>query len=64
MLIVDRVLCDGCGCAMGQLFGQPAAQPDRLPDLRTAPEFTICPDCTDQSVVASDSGHVEEQGAP
>ena len=64
MLIVDRVLCDFCGCAIGQLYGQPAAQPDLLPDLRTAPEFTICPDCADQSEVVSDNGPVELQGAP
>ena len=45
MLIVDRVLCDCCGRAMGQLYNQPAPQSDLLPDLRTAPHQVICPDC-------------------
>nr|WP_288467598.1 hypothetical protein [uncultured Pseudomonas sp.] len=63
MLIVDRVLCDGCGCAIGQLFGLPAAQPDLLPDLRTAPEFTFCPDCSRQPA-AIGHGSAEQQEAP
>lgn len=45
MLIIDRVVCDCCGCAMGQLHHQPAPQADLLPDLRVAPDFTVCPDC-------------------
>lgn len=49
MLIIDRVVCDCCGCAMGQLHHQPAAQADLLPDLRVAPDFTVCPDCLDSS---------------
>lgn len=48
MLILDRVLCDGCGCLMGQLHHQPAPQADWVPDLHTAPDFTVCPDCADK----------------
>ncbi|MEX6501709.1 hypothetical protein AB5S05_06505 [Pseudomonas sp. 25A3E] len=51
MLIVDRVICDLCRGPMGQLHHQPAPQADRLPDLRQAPDFTVCPDCWDSSEV-------------
>jgi len=54
VLIIDRVLCDRCGQFMGQLYRQPAPQPDRLPDLLTAPEYAICPDCLDAAEVIDD----------
>lgn len=51
MLIVDRVVCDCCGGAMGQLHHQPAPQADLLPNLRLAPAFAVCPDCWDSNEV-------------
>jgi hypothetical protein len=59
VLIVDRVLCDCCGQPMGQLYSQPAPQADRLPDLRTAPDFTVCPDCLDLAEVVRDPSLAE-----
>lgn len=59
MLIVDRVLCDCCGQAMGQLYQQPAPQADLLPDLRMAPHQTVCPDCLDKTGVVGDPGLAE-----
>ena len=47
MIIADRVYCDFCECPMGQLFKRPAQAPDLLADLRTAPDFCVCPDCLD-----------------
>lgn len=55
MLIVDRVVCDLCAGPMGQLHHQPAPQADKLPDLRLAPHFTVCPDCLDSSVITAPS---------
>lgn len=48
MLIVDRVLCNLCGCDMGQLHHQPAPQSDLLTDQSKAPAFAACPDCEAQ----------------
>lgn len=47
MLVNDRVTCDLCGDAIGQLFNQAALQADMLSDLRLPPHFTACPDCLD-----------------
>ncbi|MGK8438379.1 hypothetical protein ACRS3X_13730 [Ectopseudomonas hydrolytica] len=59
MLIVDRVLCDCCGQPMGQLYNQSAPQPDLLPDLNTAPDLVICPDCQDMAEVIRDPSQAE-----
>lgn len=45
MLILDRVLCNCCGDDMGQLYNQPAPQPDALEDHTSAPHFAVCPNC-------------------
>lgn len=54
MLIVDRVVCDFCHELVGQLFNQPAQAPDLLADMRFSPDFVVCPDCFDSSVLTSD----------
>lgn len=59
MLIIDRVKCDCCGQPMGQLYNQPAPQPDLLPDLRQAPHLTLCPDCLDLAEVVRDPSLAE-----
>jgi uncharacterized protein CbrC (UPF0167 family) len=59
VLIVDRVLCDCCGQPMGQLYNQSAPQPDLLPDLNTAPDLVICPDCIAMAEVIRDPSLAE-----
>lgn len=59
MLIVDRVMCDCCGCYMGQLMCLPAPQADLLPDLTIAPAHAVCPDCSAASEVVNDPLQVE-----
>jgi len=52
VLTHDRVTCDICEQDMGQLHRQPASAPDLIADQRTAPYFTVCPDCYACSVPA------------
>lgn len=47
MLIRDRVLCDECLCPMGQLHHMPVDHSDHFTDYTTAPDYCVCPDCSD-----------------
>lgn len=49
MLILDRVVCDGCHCLIGQIIGGEVVSPGHLVDLSLPPHSAYCPDCAGQN---------------